>query len=205
MKNFIDIVRTDEEQEEQTKKWIRENLPIVAIGVALGLAGIWGFDYYKGWEYQQTVKARIGYLFVTNHPEEAAGLKALKINHPDSNYTQLATMIMAKKAVNNGDYQAAIDYLLPLENSDNVFIAKDAKFKIASIYLEIGKSEKALSTLGSNENKAFAALYNNLKGDIYFSKNDFDSAKKYYQLTLAALSNNSKLKNLVQIKLNDLN
>lgn len=203
MKNFIEVGRTEEEQEEQTKKWIKENIPIIIVGVSLGLAGIWGFDYYKNWQYQQAIKARGAYLAVVNNPSNIGALKALKTQYADSNYAQQADLVMAKQAVNQGDYQSALDYLLPLMNSKNIFIAQDAKFKASNVYLEMGDTDKALSALDDN-NSAFSALYNQLKGDIYFTKNDFNSAKEYYQLAFSQLSDGSKLKNLIQIKLNDL-
>lgn len=205
MKNFIEVIKTEEEQAEQTKKWIKENVPNIIIGVSLGLAGIWGFNYYKDWKYQQAIQARGEYLSVTSNPSNIKALEALKTHHPGSNYVEHADLVMAKQAVSKGDYQAALDYLLPLMNSENIFIAQDAKFKSSSVYLEMGDTDKALSTLGDDNNTAFAALYNQLKGDIYFSKNDFDSTKKYYQLAFSQLSDDSKLKNLIQIKLDELN
>lgn len=204
MKNFIEVIKTEEEQAEQTKKWIKENIPHIIIGVSLGLGGIWGFNYYKNWQHQQTIQARGHYLSVINNPNNAKALEALKTQHTGSNYAQQADLVMAKRAVSKGNYQSALDYLLPLMNSENIFIAQNAKFKASSVYLEMGDTDKALSTLGDN-NTAFSVLYNQLKGDIYFTKNDFDSAKKHYQLAFSQSSNDSKLKNLIQIKLDDLN
>jgi hypothetical protein len=36
---------------------------------------------------------------------------------------------MAKQAANQGNYQDALNYLLPLTNSTNEFIAQNAKFR----------------------------------------------------------------------------
>jgi predicted negative regulator of RcsB-dependent stress response len=74
-----------------------------------------------------------------------------------STYTQQADFIMAKQAVNQGNYQDALNYLLPLTNSTNEFIAQNAKFKAANVYLEINDADKALDVLGDNTNKAFSA------------------------------------------------
>ena len=205
MKNFIEVGKTDEEQAEQTKKWIRDNVPHIIIGVSLGLSSIWGFDYYKNWQYQQAIQARGQYLSIADNPNNTKVLEALKTQHTGSNYAQQADLMMARQAVNKGNYQEALDYLLPLMNSGDMFIAQNAKFKTASVYLEMGNTDEAIKALGDNNNTAFIALYNQLKGDIYFSKADFDSAKKHYQSALTQLPNDSKLKNLIIIKLNDLN
>jgi predicted negative regulator of RcsB-dependent stress response len=71
--------------------------------------------------------------------------------------------------------------------------------------LQIGNYDQALSTLDADENSVFSALYNHTKGDIYLAKKDIDSTKKHYQMALGQLSTDSELRNLIQIKLNDLN
>ncbi len=205
MKNFIEVRKTDEEQAEQIKKWIKENALQIIVGVSLGLGGLWGFDYYKGQQRQQTVQARGYYLSVVANPNNTNALKALKENHAQSTYAQQADLVMAKQAVSQKNYQDALNYLLPLTNSTNKFIAQNAKFKAVSVYLEINDADKALSTLGENTNKAFGALYDHIKGDIYFAQNNIDAAKKHYQLAISQLDEGSKLVSLIQIKLNDLN
>jgi predicted negative regulator of RcsB-dependent stress response len=40
MKNFIEVEKTDEEQAEQIKKWIKENALQIIMGVSLGLGGL---------------------------------------------------------------------------------------------------------------------------------------------------------------------
>jgi predicted negative regulator of RcsB-dependent stress response len=86
MKNFIEVEKTDEEQAEQIKKWIKENALQIIIGVSLGLGGLWGFDYYKGQQHQQDLQARGYYLSVVANPSNTDALKALKENHAQSTY-----------------------------------------------------------------------------------------------------------------------
>ena len=45
MKNFIEVHKTEDEQTEQIKKWIKENGGQIIAGVVMGLSAIWGFDY----------------------------------------------------------------------------------------------------------------------------------------------------------------
>jgi predicted negative regulator of RcsB-dependent stress response len=95
MKNFIEVEKTDEEQAEQIKKWIKENALQIIMGVSLGLGGLWGFDYYKGQQHQQDLQARGYYLSVVANPSNTDALKALKENHAQSTYAQQADLIMA--------------------------------------------------------------------------------------------------------------
>ena len=48
MKNFIEVGKTEDEQAEQIKKWIKENGPQIIAGIVLGLGGIWGLSYSYG-------------------------------------------------------------------------------------------------------------------------------------------------------------
>lgn len=205
MKNFIEVGKTDEEQAEQIKKWIKENTAQIIIGVALGLGGIWGFDYYQDYQQKQATQARNHYLSMVANPGNVEALKTLKKDYTNSIYTQQADLIMAKQAVTNGKFEDALNYLLPLTNSTDEFIAQNAKFRAANVYLEISDTDKALNVLGENTNKAFGALYHHIKGDVYFAQNNINAAKKHYNLVLSQLESDSKLGSIVQIKLNDLN
>ncbi|SFV87000.1 Mlr7403 protein [hydrothermal vent metagenome] len=205
MKNFIEVGKTEDEQAEQIKKWLKENLPYIVIGITLGLGGIWSFNYYEVAQQKKAIEARGNYLSIVANPSDTKSLDALKAQDENGTYMQQAELVLAQQAVAKSDYQGAIDYLLPLTKSTNEFIMHNAKIRTASVYLEMKKLDQALAILGDNTNKAFGTLYDYIRGDIYFAKNDFDTAKKHYQLTLSQLPRDSKLANLIQIKLNDLN
>ncbi len=203
MKNFIEVGKTEEEQAEQIKKWLKENLPHIIIGITLGLGGIWGFDYYQVAQNEKAIQARINYLSVVANPNNAKVLTTLK--QDGGTYAQQAELVLAQQAVIKGDYQKALALLLPLTKSENEFLMHNAKLRMAAVYLEIKKPDEALAILDDNNNTAFGALYDNAKGDAYFVKGDFDTARKHYQTVLAQLPRESKLFNLIQMKLNDLN
>lgn len=206
MKNFIEVGKTEDEQAEQIKKWLRENGPQIVAGIVLGLSAIWGFDYYKNYQFEQSIEARTHYLSIKNNPDNASQtLAILQDSHADSAYTQQAILMMAKHEIDRGNYQQGLNYLLPLTNHEHTLIAHNAKLRAANIYLQMQNYDQALSILTDTDNTTFNALYNNTKGDIYLEKGDIDSAKKHYQLSLEQLPNSSDLNNLIRIKLNDLN
>ncbi len=205
MKNFIEINKTDEEQEQQIKQWIKENTLYIVVGVTLGLGGVWGFDYYQTYQQQQNMQARYHYLSVASNPNNTDALRILKQDYADSTYTQQANLLMAKHFLTQGKAKTALTYLLPLINSTNEFIAQNAKFRAANIYLEINDIDTALSVLGEDDNESLSAFYHHIKGDIHFAQNNINDAKKHYNLALSKLENNSKLGGIIRIKLNDLN
>ncbi|SFV87217.1 Mlr7403 protein [hydrothermal vent metagenome] len=204
MKNFIEVGKTEEEQAEQIKKWLKDNLPHIIIGIALGLSGIWGFDYYQTLQYEKAIQARNNYLAIVVNSNNTEALTALKQDESNA-YKQQVELVLAQQAVVKGDYQGAITYLLPLTKNKDEFLMHNAKLRAATVYLEMKKPDEALALLSDNNNAAFGALYDNIKGDAYFAKGDFDAAKKHYQAVFAQLPRESKLLNLVQMKLSDLN
>lgn len=203
MKNFIEVGKTEDEQAEQIKKWLRENLPYIIIGISLGLGGIWGFGYYETEQYEKALQARGNYLSVVANPNDTKALESLEQNA--GTYAQQAELVLAKQAVEKGDYPSAIAHLLPLTKSKNQFLMHNAKIRAASVYLEMQKLDEALALLDDNTNLAFGAMYDHIKGDIYFAKQDITNARKYYKAALEQLPTDSQLVNLIQIKLNDLN
>ncbi|WP_428086982.1 YfgM family protein [Candidatus Thioglobus sp.] len=200
MKNFIEVGKTEDEQEEQVKKWIKENgLPIVA-SVALGLGGIWGFGAYKTYQSEQAVDARALYLDASS-----SAYKQLSANHADSSYQQQAVLMQAKIAAKAKNYELALQYLSGLVDDENTLIANIAALRVASIQLETGDFKVALATLDSKKSGEFDGLFNQLKADIYVADKQIDKAKEHYQLALTQLSKNSELQSLINIKLADLN
>ncbi|ABL02414.1 puttive membrane-associated protein with TPR-like domain [Candidatus Ruthia magnifica str. Cm (Calyptogena magnifica)] len=202
MKNFI---KADKTEEEQIKRWIKENTLQIVVGVALGLGGIFGFDAYKNYQHSQLIKARSIYLTLVSNPNDTQAYEQLKNNHASSGYLDQATLILAKNAVANKNYMQALEYLAPLSDTSNISIAKVVNMRIASLYLEMGHYKQALGALNTVPNSAFDGLYNQLKGDIYLADKQIDNAKKHYKLALNQISKDSKLQNLIKIKLNDLN
>lgn len=204
MKNFIEVSRTEEEQAEQIKKWVKNNVPQIIIGVAVGFLGIWGFNYYQNQQQQASIQARALYLSIVANPNNTSAYDALTEKYTDSIYVQHAELMLAKQAVKKEDYQAAIAYLSPLTSSEHNFISHNAKMRIASVYLQLNDTDKALAILNGNTNTAFDAMYSDIKGDVYVAKGDIEAAKIQYQSALKQLSKDSKLINLIQIKLDDL-
>ncbi len=205
MKNFIEVGKTEEQQAEQVKQWIKENVLQIIVIVSLGSGSVWGFGAYKDYQHSQLIEARSIYLTLSSNPSNTQAYEQLKNNHANSGYLDQATLILAKNAVANKNYAQALEYLTPLSNASNVSIAKVVNMRIASLHLEMGNYKKALGMLNTTSNSAFDGLYNQLKGDIYLANNQIDNAKKHYELALNQISKDSGLQNLIKIKLNDLN
>jgi predicted negative regulator of RcsB-dependent stress response len=112
---------------------------------------------------------------------------------------------MAKYLFDAGSYTQALGVIKPLINNPSSVIANTAALRIASIHLQLGQHDEALSILGRQSEDGFSGLNYNLLGDIYLDLGNRTEAQKYYGLAIDNVSENSNLSQLIQIKLDDLN
>ena len=204
MKNFIEVGKTHDEQEQQIKQWIKDNGMQIIAGVVLGLGGIWGMGAYQQYQDEQAANARTLYLSIANSPLNAQVFDQLSNEHTDSGYLEQAGFILAKAAVNNKDYNKALEHLRPISASSDVINADIAKLRMAAIHLELGNFDQSLELLKTSNDK-FSGLYAQLMGDVYLASGKVADAKKHYQLALSQISKDSELQSFINIKLNDLN
>ena len=130
MKNFIEVGKTHDEQEQQIKQWIKDNGMQIIAGVVLGLGGIWGMGAYQQYQDEQAANARTLYLSIANSPLNAQVFDQLSNEHTDSGYLEQAGFILAKAAVNNKDYNTSFlpitDRMKRIQNiTDGKFLSEN--------------------------------------------------------------------------------
>ena len=205
MKNFIQISDTEEEQVDKIKKWWNSNGKQIIAGAVIGLAGVFGWNYYNDYQDNQALDARTLYLNYASDSNNVGSYNKLINEHPSSSYTDQATLLMAKYLFDAGSYSLALDAIKPLISNQSSIISSTAVLRVASIYLQLGQHDEALSTLNIESGEGFSGLIYNLTGDVYLDLGNSDEAKKYYLLAIENITENSNLTQLIQIKLDDLN
>ena len=205
MKNFIQISDTEEEQVDKIKKWWNSNGKQIIAGAVIGLAGVFGWNYYNDYQDNQALNARTLYLNYASDSNNVGAYNKLIKEHPSSSYTDQASFLMAKYLFDAGSYSLALDAIKPLISNQSNIISSTAVLRVASIYLQLGQHNEALSTLNIESGEGFSGLIYNLTGDVYLDLGNSDEAKKYYLLAIENITENSNLTQLIQIKLDDLN
>ena len=205
MKNFIEISDSEEEQVDKIKKWWNSNGKQIIAGAAIGLAGVFGWNYYNDYQDNQALNARTLYLNYAEDSNNVDAYNKLIKEHSSSTYTDQATLLMAKYLFDAGSYSLALDAIRPLISNQSIIISSTAVLRAASIYLQLGQHDEALSTLNIESGEGFSGLIYNLTGDVYLDLGNSDEAKKYYLLAIENITENSNLTQLIQIKLDDLN
>ena len=73
MKNFIEISDSEEEQVDKIKKWWNSNGKQIIAGAVIGLAGVFGWNYYNDYQDNQALNARTLYL---NYAEDSNNVES---------------------------------------------------------------------------------------------------------------------------------
>jgi len=205
MKNFIQVDNTEEEQVKQIKKWWNSNGKQIIAGAVIGLAGIWGWNTYSDYQDKQSLNARSLYLSYASDSNNLGAYDKLTTDFSSSSYSDQAILLMAKYLFDAGSYSQALGVIKPLINNPSSVIANTASLRVASIHLQLGQHDQALSILERQSEGGFSGLIYNLMGDIYSDLGNRAEAQNYYSLAIDNVTENSNLSQLIQIKLDDLN
>lgn len=198
----MDEFATEEQQVEAIKRFWRENGLAIAVGVVLGIGGLYGWRYYNDTQIAEKEAASTAYetVVATLSAENTAQAEAFVDNNQDG-YSVLTALQLAKFAVDKNDLESAEKHLRHVATH-----ASDASFKsianirIARIQTAKGEHDAALATLALVTLESFVAQVEDIKGDIYTSLGQFEQAKTAYTESLQADGDNR----LVQMKLDNL-
>lgn len=207
---MVDERQSDDEQLEAIQRWLKSNGPGIIAGIALGLAAIGGWQYWTKYQQGQAENASILYdnlvtaIDQDDIPKASGQAIVLRDDYPESIYAALATFMMAKADVEDGENEKAIkQFEWVLENNKQPEIKDIARLRLARLLLAEERFSDASSQLSQVESKSFTAELEELKGDIYMAQNQPDQARTAYQAALAA-QGVSGGGTLLQMKLDNL-
>ena len=200
----------DEAQAEQLKAWWKENWMALAAGLAIGLAGIFG---WQGWQNHQQQRAgeasqmfeELKKLYSESQTDRAPALvDKLVADFGSTPYAVNAQLRAAAEAVKAGDYAAAQTRLAWVrEHASDDGLRAVAQLRIARLQWQQGDTDAALKTLDGAKG-AFAPLADELRGDIQLAKGDAGAARAAYEKAFAATAEDQPSRQLLQRKLDDL-
>ena len=191
---------TDNEREEQLRRWWSENWLWILGGIALGLAVLAGWQYWQKQRYAAAEAAAAGYSTVIESlgrdDRAAAGeqAKALRSGHPDSPYADQADLALARAAVDRKEFDEAIRLLQGVaDGSPDAELRQVARTRAARVMIEQGRYDEALGMLDPGAADSFAALYREIRGDALLGKGDPAGALAEYEAALAADDTESRI------------
>lgn len=203
---MIDYNKTDDEQAEDIKKWWKENGLSVAAGIALAIAALFGWEYWQKHQITQAESASTLYSEAQTATDDTiATLKTqeLQDSYTQSPYAALASLEIAKKHAEKGEYEraaAALNWVMA--NTKDIDLKNVASVRLARVQASAGKYEEALKLASQTYGASYESVLEEIKGDIYSAQNKIEEARKAYERAIVAAKNSSS--ELIKIKLDNL-
>lgn len=208
---------TEEEQIAALKRWWESNGKLVVVAILVAVVGWFGWSTWQDRQARMAQEASRQYTELMTAVDAAQGemseeqrstakLIAAEISegYSDTLYGDLATLTLAKLAVNAGELDEAESQLRSLADSAaNESMGNLARLRLARVLTAKGDTEQALEILNTGVDQAYQAAYSEARGDIYLAQEQFALAQTAYEEALASLGPQSGRSGILQLKLNN--
>ncbi|MDH4106976.1 MAG: tetratricopeptide repeat protein [Gammaproteobacteria bacterium] len=203
---------SEKEQIERIRGWWSENGTYVIVGIIVGSGLLFGINYYRNQTLDTQLEASSQFEALAQEVAEnrlepaqeiAAGIYA---DYPDSIYAAQTRLAMARLYMDQGrDQEAAAELQALLASGGNSEIQLVGRLRLARILLYQGKPEAVLTLLDGQEESAFSARFQEVRGDAYADLGRYAEARTAYAAALADERSSQLIDTaLVNMKVSDL-
>lgn len=205
----MEIYDTEEEQVEALKRWWKENGTSTIVGLAVGIALILGWNYWRDHKKEQAVQASVIYdqllKAVDDNQKDSIDKLAGRIQEQfgATEYAAYSGLLQAKLKTQQGDFTGAKEVLKNVAAKSNKDLSNIAKIRLVRLMLSTGEYEQGLQLINDVDAEAgssFSGNYDELVGDLYVALDRLDEARTSYQNALR----NGHQSPLLQFKIDDL-
>lgn len=201
----------EQEQLETLKSWWKDNGTTITVLMAVLVIGVVG---WRGLQYYQSKQAHNAATLFQQFTEQLETKDAKRVNDAAAALTdKYSTTLYASKAalaaalVNEQSKnlpQAKIQLTWVIEHSKESGLKDVARLRLAAVLLDEKKYADALKQLEGEHPAAFAALYADLKGDVFAAQGKTAEAQAAYKLAFDKTDEKSNYRSLIEIKLDGL-
>jgi len=200
------------EQGERVKGWLRENGSAIVMGLVLAFGLMFGFKQWQAWETSKRQQASaeyqvlIGFIEANNMDAAVPNYEVLKSEFPNSAYTAMSSLMMAKVRLQAGQEDLAASALMhAIENAKPEPVRVIARERLARLRLSQGDTTAASELLdGAASETGFESQFAEIRGDIHLAKGETELAIQSYESALEALEEGVGNRELLKIKLETL-
>ena len=198
----IDDLLDEHEQGERVRSWLRENGAGIIGGIAVGLALIYGWQWWQRQQDQQQVQAATAYQAAIDQLQagKVAEARPRIAALPEGIYDTLGALALAKAQVADGKRDDAIATLRAAKAGDPA-IDEVVQQRLARLLIDAGKADEALTLLAGAADDANTLQ---VRGDAHAALEQDDKARDAYTKALALIEVGSPQRNLVELKLSDV-
>ncbi len=193
--------RTEEEQAEAVKAWLRRNGGPILLGIILAVALLLGWRWYQGHRRHQSEQASVRYEQLQNDLQGGKAKQAQQLgesltsDYPDTPYAALGALALAQADVGNGKLTAAAAELRwVLSKGKPADLAGIARLRLARVLSAQKKYAAALKLVAQPPAKSYRAAYAEVRGDIEVAAGHDAAARKAYREALQANGGDPLLK-----------
>ena len=201
----------EHEQGELVRSWLRQNGGAIFGGIAIGLAGILGWQWWQHGKDQHRLDASSAYQALEEAVErkDAAGIDQfdaeLSEKFTDTPYGTLGLLRLAEQKIAQGDADAAQTALADAARAaQSPALAALANLRLARVQLAAGKAQEALDTLTKLPAGDFTGLAAETRGDALLALGRKDEAEAAFQEALTSLDTSAPNRFIVEMKLADM-
>jgi predicted negative regulator of RcsB-dependent stress response len=206
-----DIFLTPEEQDERARKWVKDNGPALAIGIALGLAAIFGYEQYNDSVQRNAEQASALYQAALTEVNASslsdidAQVTELKENYASSSYAAKAVLLNAKK-LSISDLDATYSELQwVVDNAAEMGLQHTARIRQAKIKLSQGDLDEARVLASFTPTQGFESNYTEVLAEVNVRQGNTEKARELYQKAIDTLpSSQSSYAQLLSLKIDRL-
>lgn len=206
--------QTEEEQVEKIRElWNRHGIPLLT-GVAIALAGVFG---WQGWtNYQENQAANASALYqsmletvLADDSEQARTRGAelaeqIRSEYAGTRYAQFAGLMQARLAVEAGDMSSAETVLRDVaEQAGDDTLQEVARQRLARVLADQERAEEGLELFSGQVEGALLAGREEVRGDLLLNLGRVDEARQAYLAAMEAIEDPRDRPQL-QLKLDDL-
>ncbi len=210
----IDDLLDEHEQSERVRNWLKNNGAGLIGGIALGLAVIFGWQWWGRHQAQQKQQAFQDYAAAQAGLDKAAlaagaggqkpaDLKSVqadiaKLGGENELYANLAALRLAKAQVESGKRDDAIATLKAIKPAAELKPVVD--LRLARLLADAGKHDEALKLIGdATDGDSLVA-----RADILAAIGKPDQARELYLKALTGMDIAAPQRRLVELKLTDV-
>jgi predicted negative regulator of RcsB-dependent stress response len=203
-------MRSDDEQLEALREWWKKYRAPILSGLIIGAAALAGTRGWVTYQERQGLSASAEYeqmqIELMSGNIEAVTRRGdyLVENYARTPYAVLAAFALARVHIEQGELAAAADRLQwAVDRARTPEMVHIARLRLARVMAADGRAGQALELLEGVDTGAFAASYEELKGDLYAETGQTERARRAYRNALAALDFGAGAE-IVQMKLDGL-
>lgn len=206
----MDEYLSEKEQVERIREWWREYGWYLVGGVLLGTLGLFGWNAYKDSQLRSAEQAAALYQSL----QQAVGddraravelLGQLRSEYPSSAYADQAGLLVARMhQVGSEPERAAEELRNVMQTADDPELAMIARLRLARVLAYREQYAEALQLLDVADPGQFAGRVSEIKGDIHYSLGEIEAARSAYLAALTEPGSELLDRNVLQMKLNDL-